>query len=781
MTPAVILRRALALLLAAVAAAMLIDYPVFRLPLAVAMLAFGGVVLRWPLAWLAVLPAAVPLLELAHWSGRLFVEDLDILFAWTLAILLWLRPRGEQQFRTRVPAAAHFSALALAVSYGISLAIGLMPWPDWLAPDALANFLGGANALRLAKGFFWAALFSPFILRDFHAQRTEAQRMLVGGMLVGALAIGAMALWERGVWPALVYGRDIYQLLAPLLDFSTAYRVTGTFAEMNTGGEAIDGYLGLAWPMMVLALVLSRRPWALALSSLALGLLIYSLVTTFSRGLYFSLAVAGAVWLLGLLRLLRAREQAEGQGVRLVPALLLLAAATGLMGFGYSRGGTLTLASGLLMFFAAAWQAWRPASRAVGWTAIVLLYGLCMWAALRGMVTSKWHPVEPGIAGQIALVMVTGTAALGWLAGQRLPRGRGIKPFLVLAILGVLGAGTLAPALLGYRMTTRLADVGVDFTTRASHWHDAWSLHSGGPLQTAFGMGLGSFPREYHWSHLGGHDSNGSYSLLREDGDVFLRTTGGKDLRLGQRLSVEANESLRLQMRVRLHSSEARLKLRLCRRFVIHPSEWNGQCVTHDHGLKGMAGQWQPVDFDFNSGGVGDGSRWGRPPLMLEINNRREYRLMNAPPAVVDIDDVRLTDAQGREYVINGDFERGLDRWLPYYDFNHLPWHIKNLWLHLYFEQGVLGVLAFAAGWLFALGVAWRAAARGEVFAVGVAAALTGFVAVGTFGSPIDAPRIAWLYYFLWFVIVAQTQTERPKRSRVRLRRRSEPHSAPSS
>jgi hypothetical protein len=70
-----------------------------------------------------------------------------------------------------------------------------------------------------------------------------------------------------------------------------------------------------------------------------------------------------------------------------------------------------------------------------------------------------------------------------------------------------------------------------------------------------------------------------------------------------------------------------------------------------------------------------------------------------------------------------------------------------------------------------ALAIAWRAAARGELFPVGVAAALTGFVAVGTFGSPIDAPRVAWLYYFLFFVLIAQYRAGDPLRPHGRLRR----------
>jgi hypothetical protein len=322
-------------------------------------------------------------------------------------------------------------------------------------------------------------------------------------------------------------------------------------------------------------------------------------------------------------------------------------------------------------------------------------------------------------------------------------------------------------------MVERFSGVGVDFSTRTSHWQHALALKQDDGLSRVFGMGLGSFPREYHWDTVNSPEVNGNFTLVSENGNTFLRTTGGKDLRFGQRLSVAAREPLQLRLRVRSPSPEALLKIRLCRRFVIHPSEWNGQCVTINHAFPGTHGQWQDLSFDLNSGEVGDGLQWARPPLMLEINNRREYGLMRQPPAVVDLDDISLSDSRGGSYVANGDFEHGVDRWLPYYDFNHLPWHIKNLWLHLYFEQGALGVLAFAAAWLTGLGIAWRAAARGEYFPLGVAAALTGFVAVGTFGSPIDAPRVAWLFYFLFFVLIAHARTLEPVKPRARLRRRS--------
>ena len=81
--------------------------------------------------------------------------------------------------------------------------------------------------------------------------------MLLAGMVAGGMLTGVVALWERGVWQALIYGRNIWQLFNPLLNFSTDYRVTGPFAEMNTGGETIDGYLALVWPLLAMSVLLA--------------------------------------------------------------------------------------------------------------------------------------------------------------------------------------------------------------------------------------------------------------------------------------------------------------------------------------------------------------------------------------------------------------------------------------------------------------------------------------------------------------------------------------------
>ena len=53
--------------------------------------------------------------------------------------------------------------------------------------------------------------------------------------------------------------------------------------------------------------------------------------------------------------------------------------------------------------------------------------------------------------------------------------------------------------------------------------------------------------------------------------------------------------------------------------------------------------------------------------------------------------------AQATELLANGDFNRGLAHWFYSSDKHHMPWHAKNLAVHLYFEQGLLGSAQLAS------------------------------------------------------------------------------------
>jgi len=158
------------------------------------------------------------------------------------------------------------------------------------------------------------------------------------------------------------------------------------------------------------------------------------------------------------------------------------------------------------------------------------------------------------------------------------------------------------------------------------------------------------------------------------------------------------------------------------------------------------------VEKTLYSDRVGEGN-WltGRPTELSLFNPVRD--------SVVDVDDVSLTDAQGRELIHNGDFSAGGDYWF-FKTHNHLPWHIKNLAVAILFEQGWLGLLtltALLAGLLLPL---LRATWHGDLFASVLLAAVSGFLVVSVVASLFDNPRLTTLFFTLLFVGQATTRRQ---------------------
>ena len=118
--------------------------------------------------------------------------------------------------------------------------------------------------------------------------------------------------------------------------------------------------------------------------------------------------------------------------------------------------------------------------------------------------------------------------------------------------------------------------------------------------------------------------------------------------------------------------------------------------------------------------------------------------------SIVDVDNVRLVDAAGRDLIANGDFSQGGARWLFAAD-DHLPWHIFSLWVQILFEQGWIGVLALAVAVATSLARLASGMARGDLFAATLLAALVGFLLVGLTESLFDGPRVTTMFFLLLF------------------------------
>ena len=261
-------------------------FPAFSLPLSLLLLACGLAVYWRPLLALVLLPAALPVLDLAPWSGRFYWDEFDLLLLLCLAIAGWRTRLQAGQSK----AAVGWDMLSLGfVLLGLSLAIStvraLLPWHG-LDLSAISGYSHPVNALRIVKGAL-AAWGLAWLYRRLAlgASASAALRMLSLGMNAGLAMTVAFILWERLAF-------------VDLLDFAADFRVTGPISAMHKGGAYIECWLAVAAGFTLLTL-LQAGSWAARVApALLLLAASYAMAVTYSRNGYAALAVVLVLMLL---------------------------------------------------------------------------------------------------------------------------------------------------------------------------------------------------------------------------------------------------------------------------------------------------------------------------------------------------------------------------------------------------------------------------------------------------------------------------------------------------
>ncbi|HUW38692.1 MAG TPA: VanZ family protein [Rhodocyclaceae bacterium] len=254
------------------------SFPFHPLLLGLLLATYAALVWRHPQLLVVAIPAALPVFDLAPWSGRFYFDEFDLLVLASLAVgyaRVPAAPRSEGHDKV-------FSAIIALVglSFAIGTVRGLLPWQ---APDAnsFINYHSPYNALRISKGALWAFLLFG-LLRRLLAADQDIRRLFARGMVIGLAGTVAVVAWERLAFPGL-------------LDFASDYRVTGPFSQMHIGGADIECFLTMAVPFLVLLLFQTR---SLATRIAATALLLgtgYALTVTFSRNGYVAFFVALAL------------------------------------------------------------------------------------------------------------------------------------------------------------------------------------------------------------------------------------------------------------------------------------------------------------------------------------------------------------------------------------------------------------------------------------------------------------------------------------------------------
>jgi len=268
----------LAAILGAIVALSVLGFPAFRAPLALGLLAYAALLAWRPQAWLVALPALVPVLDLAPWTGRFFWDELDLFVLATLAVRAVAGPPPGAG-TSRLPG-AKTAAVVLGCAAASAL-LGVLPLEP-LDANAFASYYSHYNALRVLKGVAWAcALF--LLLRRDAAAGFDALALLAKGLVAG-LALAAVAIaWERATFTGL-------------FDAAADYRVTGLFSAMHVGGAYAESFVIAALPFALHAALLARTTAGRVAGAAAAVAGCYALAVTFSRTAYVAVAVEALVF-----------------------------------------------------------------------------------------------------------------------------------------------------------------------------------------------------------------------------------------------------------------------------------------------------------------------------------------------------------------------------------------------------------------------------------------------------------------------------------------------------
>ncbi len=752
---------------------------------------------RWPRAWLTALPALLPVLAFAPWSGWIATEEFDLVVL-AMAAGGYARAGVDRMAHAKDTPGGHWEpgAASPLVWLGLLAMAASVALAAWRGTVDAGGFEFGwtqgyrepMNSLRLAKPFFAALLLWPLWSRAQRTAPDDSAARLGLGLALGLLGASLAALWERLAHTGL-------------LDFSSDYRTTALFWEMHVGGAALDGFLVLTLPFALRELLVARTRAHWLAAAAVLLLAGYACLTTFSRMVYaavpIQLALMFALWFRNARVAASAPDGAPrldsrlalpwGAGLALAFAIaawhvfptagyrgllaLLGAAAVVLLlrGSLATRPGPLEWLAGavagcllgsLLWALATivpkgAYLAYAVATLAtLGWLvrphpgsmrvhALVAVGGLVAVLVASAGVAREWggvpalQAIVPVLLGMLVLaVFVTRWPQAAWPDARRFQGAVLVALAVIGAAVGVSGGGAY--------MSGRFATSDADLAGRMAHWRRSLGLLEG-DAQWLFGQGLGRYPANAALA-AGAREQTGDYRVLAEPGNRYLVLSAGTAER-------DWNEYLRVMQRVEPPAGTATVKLDVRTR---EPAEvhfevcakhllYDGGCQVGNAQIAPTGGQWRPAQVALAGAPLGRGA-WYAPRLMA-------FAIVTVTAgARVEYDNLRLTGADGRSLLANGDFEAGMARWFFTSDRVHLPWHAKNLALHALIDQGLIGLAL-----LLALGLAgwWRVtfgAARGHALAPALAASLTGFAVVGVADSLLDMPRIAFLFWLLLMV-----------------------------
>ncbi|QHE76703.1 VanZ family protein [Hydrogenophaga sp. PBL-H3] len=331
----------------------------------------------------------------------------------------------------------------------------------------------------------------------------------------------------------------------------------------------------------------------------------------------------------------------------------------------------------------------------------------------------------------LAAVVVCAFVAI---AGHRAFLTRRLGALTSAALLVVLVAMAYPLAISPFA-SSRLAIVGQDFQIRIDHFRNVVRIGGQSASAWIFGNGLGQYPSRTYWDAVsqaqdGTHKA--MHRFLRQEGVSQLQLGPGPDLYLDQFVELHGAGPVELALEARSIGGSGSMAVYLCQKWLLSSEN----CVVRGFDLKAGEPGWQSFSASIETEALRRSDGWLGRPVRLAIQNSGAAR--------VDIRQISLRTAQGNELLQNGNFASAGDHW-SYTSDDHRSWRVLNIFLAVWFDQGVFGLVAFVLLVGTGLVRGFSAASSGDQSSLALTAALVGLVVVSLFDSFTGEPRYVLL------------------------------------
>lgn len=692
------------------------------------------VLIRYPDSWIFLLFVLLPTLDFGMWTGNILYSEFDAFFLETLAYLFFVKSRIKNgKFPNNFLFICFFLFFLASTLNGFKLY-----FYGYSNDDIHLSYL---NSIRVGKGFLSAWFVWYFIRNRLVSDYENTIKLLGCGIIVGLFCFSMQVFWERHVFANIVSWSGTYNLLSVILDFSSTYRITGFFAGMHVGGTAIDGYLVCVLPLSfyIFTRQTNSHLWFLATFVFLLG--VYCLIVTFTR-----MTIASCFLSIVIGMILSAIQSISGyKNFRrlfvkslLVIVLIIAGAVSCYLHTGY-QGLFFGLLSAVLSIVLAMY--YQKTGLPLFLVGMVGIFLLCVYGVFDSVTDSLWHKDMDFYASVVySIAFIVFLQVLGIFLGLELNRNNISVLTLRVPFVGCCVMIFLIIGVLSTRMEQRFKEVSQDILIRETHWLNVIDARTPDSVfNTLFGEGMGAMVRQYYTKYFNEIELQ-SYAWKNEDSKTILKLGAG-GYPFHQKIKMQPNTGYSLVLSAKAEAPVSNgLGVDICHKHILFSEHWQPDCVSTSFMLGGK--EWEQLKWDFNSGNLGKNG-WADWPVTLQVHN------YGKSPVELDFIELRTTD--GEQLVENANFDNHLESWFWTSDFEHLPWHSKQLFIHIWLEQGWVGLALFLVLLGYGLVRQIKQFCAGESVPIAIIPAIIGINSLGITDTFIDEPQVSLFVFAILF------------------------------